>query len=518
MPGTTNGYTTNSRWEASTPLPRARPGPLAVALGAVLVLGAGAGPPPRPKRPPEAPSSWPAEARSGFDLLRELIATDTTRRGGGRRGLQKLADALQVGAIRIEESSQALVATLPGSSPNRAPPILLLAHLDTWPADPAAWPDGLGPRSAGVRGGELYGRGVLGGKAAAALFASTLATLARRQLQRERPLWLVVTLDGLDPRAQSLERILGAYPALARTELALASGGFIVRRPRQNPPRLQAVAVGERGFALVQLTALGSEASIRLAEAVGALPGALPRVEVGASALRYLADLSAHVGGIEAWLMRSPPLARLLYTGSLARDPATRSLVRTETRVVFGGSEGPLGADSRARAWVQAFLPDREDPAGLSARLRAKLGHRVHVDLYDGEPILEDLDQRLAFAQIAGAFGGSGWVRVIGEPSQARLLIRIGVPLAGFLPMEVSAEHLRSRAGPLERVPLQSVRLALRLLPRALEALLGRPNEGSRTSTLAGHGATWHFAEHRFIDEHAETLPSRKSPTQDSTQ
>ncbi len=429
---------------------------------------------------PEAPaplSEWPSEARAGLDLLRELIATDASRRSGREAALDRLFRFLDGGGLEVNRREGALVARLGGAP--EAVPLLLVAHVDAWPADPRAWPEGAGPTSAAVVGGELYGRGVLGGKGAAALFAAAMVELARdarsrgaSATDRARAPWLVVTSSGLATAAPELERAFAAHGRLADSGLVLGPGGFVL--DSGDGAKLNLIAAGQRGQAKFALTAVGPRAPLVLAEAVRDLPAALPSPQVADAAMRYLDDRAKTARWPDRWMMRAGPLTRMVFAGPLSGVPWTAPLVAPDLRIEFEGNEAPirLAAEGRARAWVQVLLPDGQDPLDVWARFRARLP-RVHVDLLEADaPLVSGAGPEQLVAALPA---GAAWARTMADPSQLRWLIEQKLPVVGFVPIEVSPEQLRAAAKAGERASLESLRRAFVEFPRLLGRLLDAP-------------------------------------------
>lgn len=464
-------------------------------VAASLLLSACASEAPARFLNPDPPSTWPPVERSGLELLRDLVALDGTDRRGRRQALAILSRSLEDGAVRVESTGPDLVVAHVRGRSASADPILLFAHVDTWPWDQAAWPEEAGPLSGAVLGAEVGGRGVLGGKGAAAVFATALGRLVEEGSVPDRPIWLAVTADGLDPRARSLERALSAFPELARAALAIGPGGYVLRRTDRPEDRLHLVAVGELGFARLLLTAVGPKAPFILSEAITQLPSALPLPYYGPAAQRYLTDLAAHATWPDSWLLRAGPLAEILYVRTLARTAWARHLVSVDARLELVGepSSRNIGDDERARARVEAFLPELESPPGLRTRLRARLDPRLHVDILDGEPAVSaDRDTEEASLRVLSAFAADAWARILGEPSQARLLLRVGIPTVGYVPVEVDPKHVEARARPRERVPLDGLQAAFRELPKGLLRLAAENGqEGATTSTLAIGSSAW---------------------------
>jgi acetylornithine deacetylase/succinyl-diaminopimelate desuccinylase-like protein len=145
----------------------------------------------------------PAEAApiSARELLRELVAIDTTPAHGSTRAAEALAAHLRAAGfpepdVRVAgpvPEKQNLVVRLRGRT--REKPILLLAHLDVVDAPRAGWLDGLEPFRLTERDGYFYGRGVLDDKNAAAALIANLIRLRGEGFVPSRDLIVALTAD-----------------------------------------------------------------------------------------------------------------------------------------------------------------------------------------------------------------------------------------------------------------------------------------------------------------------------------
>ena len=110
------------------------------------------------------------------ELLRELIRFDTTNPPGREAAAVAHVDAVLRAAgisTRLLESAPGrpnLVARLPGRGV--APPLLMQAHVDVVPADPAGWTHP--PFDATVADGFVWGRGALDMKSGLAMMVTAL--------------------------------------------------------------------------------------------------------------------------------------------------------------------------------------------------------------------------------------------------------------------------------------------------------------------------------------------------------
>ncbi|MFN7976316.1 MAG: M20/M25/M40 family metallo-hydrolase [Acidobacteriota bacterium] len=134
-------------------------------------------------------AAFPADlADEAVDLLREAIRHDTSNPPGREASLaQALTDylkdaGLDPALVEAAPGRTNVVARLPGDGSLR--PLLLSAHLDVVPADPAEWRHP--PFAAEIHDGYVWGRGAVDMKAMAAMSAVILKALAREGGTRKR--------------------------------------------------------------------------------------------------------------------------------------------------------------------------------------------------------------------------------------------------------------------------------------------------------------------------------------------
>ena len=464
---------------------------LAVWIG--LACWACAHGPPRARTPPPRPLAAEAfdtvEGRAA-DLVAHLAEVDT-RQPRGREGTaaRRLFEFLQRAELEAEVISMAperasLYARLAPPGRRDARPLVLLAHLDTHPADPRAWTADRGPMSGVITDGAVWGRGVLHGKGAAAMFALTLAALRHAAPALARDVILIATADGLSGRGEGLAVVIERYPEIATAGLVLSSGGASRLNLFGGDRLVHAVVTSERGYARLKVVAtarsdevgtLAKDAVVeRLQRALEALEAAAngPRItEPTAQALDYA---SAGLPFPRTVLYRSSSLAHVFLLPELAQRAATRAMVQDSIRVtrLSGGTGGTLAPTDRAHAWLLCGLLPGSTPAGIRARLVRAIGDRdVHVTIDDGAPwsgtlAHEDILARIArHAHRAEAGEDQTVVPVMGpEATDARVLRGLGVPVYGFVPVLLDETAARSIRGRNEHLRVDMLRDAVRRL------------------------------------------------------
>ena len=271
-----------------------------------------------------APESTEALAMSAIDILRTLVAFDTTSRGSNLALIEWVEGYLArhgVASRRVpnaDGTKSNLMATI---GPNVAGGVVLSGHTDVVPVDGQAWTSD--PWTLTERGGRLYGRGSCDMKGFLALSLAAIPSLAAAPLKR--PAHLAFSYD---------EEVgcLGAPDMIAVIASEVpAPAAVIVGEPTDM------VAVhGHKGILSYRITLTGREAH---------------------SSLTHL--------GVSANMAAIPILSALLaLSQKLARDadPASPFLPKGCTLTV-GQINGGTAVNILARQCV--FVFDLRCPAGI---------------------------------------------------------------------------------------------------------------------------------------------------------
>lgn len=437
------------------------------------------GTPPAPAQPVLDQAAWEDLEQRAASLLADLVQIDTTHpRGGEQPAAELLRRALEGTRVQAEVvpagpiGRASLFARLPAKTAGAKAPILLVSNLDTHPAVSAAWPREAGPWSGRVIGGALHGRGVLNGKGLAVLHLFTL--LALEQVALDRDVILVAAADGARGEGLGMTSVLQAHPEIGTASVALAGGGYVRRDMFDEGLVLHTVATAEKGYAVLKVTAVGSDggrpASVKLAEGLGALfhhPDAPRLTPPAAVMLDHLADA---VSFPKSTVLRSRLLTRLLLLSDLASAPATRPLFTDTLEItnLSGGGTGRRSRPDRAHATITAYLLPGHTPAGLRNEIRAWIGDPdVHVTILSGGEANETTPAPAVLSTIAENAARPGEVVMpsLGvEATDARVLRRTSVPVYGYYPIPLDLSDLESIHGPREKVKLADYGRALRII------------------------------------------------------
>ena len=202
------------------------------------------------------------------------------------------------------------IARLPGAGKRR--PLLLMAHTDVVPADPAQWT--VPPFSGLLRNGFIYGRGTQDDKGLLAAELAVLIELKRSGVRLPRDIILLAEADEESGSTGIQWLIANAWEKI-RAEFALNEGGYIVDVPSGR--RLYHVQTAEKIPTRAVLRARGSAGHasmptrdnpvVALSRAVVNLADADQPVELNATTRRYLSLLTR----MEEFRWLAPLLPRL---------------------------------------------------------------------------------------------------------------------------------------------------------------------------------------------------------------
>jgi acetylornithine deacetylase/succinyl-diaminopimelate desuccinylase-like protein len=244
--------------------------------------------------------------REAVEHLRALIRFDTSNPPGNEGPAAEYVAAvgraagLEAQVLEAEPGRGNAVLRLRGSGQGpadgrSAPPILLLSHLDTVPAEPDRWT--YSPWAAEVADGCVWGRGAIDSKLTTATQLAALVALAREGAPPRRDVVLAATAaeEGGGP-ANGAAWLADNRPDLVAADYTLNEhGGFCVEVGGRRYYTLQ---VAEKGGCAASLVARGApgQASVPHADnAIYKLGRAIARLSAGEMPLRVTATARAFV-------------------------------------------------------------------------------------------------------------------------------------------------------------------------------------------------------------------------------
>ena len=254
------------------------------------------------------------------ELLERLVALPTVPGAAGATARRTAAELVR-GAF-AELGVATAIAEVPGDAPlvhgwreavPGAPRVLLYAHYDVQPADPAAWSSD--PFAAVERDGRLFGRGAADDKGAVAVHLAVAAA------SRDLPVRLGVLIEGEEEvGSPGLAAALADDPGLAAADVVIVLDGVHVEH---GAPTL---IVGLRGMVKLRIDVETYPTALHDGLSGGLLPDA------GSVLATVLADLHA------------------AFSAPAAADP-----------------DGARGAPDLAAAW--SCRPSRSTPSTPATRL-----------------------------------------------------------------------------------------------------------------------------------------------------
>ncbi|WP_367128173.1 M20/M25/M40 family metallo-hydrolase [Saccharothrix sp. HUAS TT1] len=427
-------------------------------------------------------------AEDVVDLCAALLRFDTTNHGRGESAGEREAaefvaahlDAVGVPATILEPAPRRsnVLARVPGSEPD-LPALLVQAHLDVVPADPAEWSV---PPFAGIeRDGYLWGRGAVDMKDMVAMVLTVLGDWAREGRRPRRDVVLAFVADEEDLGVFGAHWLVDHHADFfAGCAAAIGeSGGFA--HPVDGH-RVYPIGTAERGTSHLRLTATGraGHGSRRNDDnAVVKLLGALARITAIEHPVRLTQTVRAFIEQVGAVLDVPVDLADVDTT--IARFGTAAKLVEntvrnsvTPTVLQAGYKVNVIPGSATAELDVRT-LPGAVDD--LLAAIDDALGPDVRREfLNDNAPVQAPIDSPW-FDAMAAALRAEDPDAVVvpycmGGGTDAKAFTRLGIDCYGFAPLSLphGYDYRAMPHGVDERVPVEGLRFGVRVLDRFLSS------------------------------------------------
>ncbi len=430
----------------------------------------------------------PASEVVGFTS--DLIRIDTTNRGGGdcaeRPAAEYVATQLADAGMKplLLESAPGranVVVRLPGADRER-PGLLVHAHLDVVPAEPADW--SVPPFSGEVADGWVWGRGAIDMKGTAAMMLTVARRLARESRLPARDVVLAFTADEEDDAAAGSDWLVREHADLFEgcTEGISESGAYTFHAGAG--VRLYPVGAGERGTAWLELTAHGTAghgSRVNDDNAVGALATAVARIHAHRWPTRLTPTVTAalHEIGAAVGIPLDPGAAdfdvdeaveRLGPAGGLVASTVRNSANPTMLQAGYKVNVIPGSATARVDGRV---LPGGEDE--FSSTLDRLCGDAVTWRYLHREVPLEAPADSPTFAAMRASLAAEDPDATVvpvclAGGTDAKQFSRLGITGYGFAPLRLPEGFDYSAAfhGIDERVPVDGLEFGVSVLDRFL--------------------------------------------------
>ena len=326
--------------------------------------------------------------RETSELLCRLIRIDTSNPPGGETRVAEFmaawfAEAGLRGEVVGEPADRrSFVVRLEGGRPG--PSLLLLAHEDVVPADPAGWQ--VPPFAGVVKDGYVWGRGALDIKNLVAAHAVAMRRLAAAGAPFAGTLVYACTADEEEGSVCGARWLLEHRPDLVRTDYVLNEGGghfimhdgapvYVLETGEKGTAQFRVVVSGDGGHASVPLR--GDNAVIGAAHVVEALAACELPVVVDASSAD-LVELLVDDTDLRARL-RAPARARQALRELGARDPGLADMIEPlygpafSPTIVRGNSEAVNVYPTRVEVCVDCRTLAGHDAREVEAQVRGAL-------------------------------------------------------------------------------------------------------------------------------------------------
>ena len=343
-----------------------------------------------------------------LDIFKELVEINTvTATGDTAHAAEAMAARLRAAGFEgsdVQVFTPAprkgnLVARLRGAGTRK--PILLLAHLDVVPADPADW--SVEPFQLTERDGYFYGRGTGDDKYMAASFVANLIRYRQEGYRPDRDVIVALETDEeiLDRNALGIVWLLKNHRELIEAEFALNEGGAVGLKAGK--PIRNSVQTSEKVSSTYQLevTSRGGHSALprkenaiyRLAEGLLRLSKFAFPVKLNETTRAYFErtgelESDQTAADIRSVLSARPDPASLSLM-RLAANPAYNAQLRTTcVATMLEGGHAYNALPQLARATVNCRILPGDSPDEVKATLVQVLADDRIVVRQIGEPVL----------------------------------------------------------------------------------------------------------------------------------
>ena len=441
-----------------------------------------------PSSPPPIPFSMPAEVLDdGLRMFKDLLRLDTTNPPGNEVIAADASAAWLAEAgidAQIHDAAAGRRSLVASIGPDTDDAMILSAHLDVVPADPAHWEHP--PFDAVEADGCIWGRGTIDMKHMAAYGLAILRHLAPRQHELKRGLRLALVADeeaGCDLGSLHLAE---HRPEWLRGGVAITEvGGFTTHVEGK---RVYPVQVAEKGFVWLRLHVHGipghgsmphtEGAIVRLAEIVRQL-ASQPFPFRCTQPVRDFFEGIAHVlGGPKGFVFKSIGNRTLsnFILDTLIKDPGRTRVFRAMLRDTVSPNMAIAGSKvnvipGAAELTVDCRILPGTDPEAFVTDFRRRIAGEYDIEVIRTGPALV-MDKAHPVMGLIGDVlreadpGCHPVPSMITGFTDARAFDRLQIPCFGFAPIWLPPElpFAPMFHGHNERIPVHGFRWGLATL------------------------------------------------------
>jgi acetylornithine deacetylase/succinyl-diaminopimelate desuccinylase-like protein len=322
----------------------------------------------------ETPVNWDAQKTEILKIYRDLIQIDT-RAGNETKAVDYIKKVLEAEGIPCKVFAQDparanLVARLKGNGSKK--PLLILAHTDVVGVQPEKWP--VGPFSATIKDGYIWGRGALDDKPVLAANIMVMLLLKRNHVALDRDvIFLAESGEEADTTGVGINFMVKNHYDEIDAEYSLTEGGnatiegskvvsMNIGTAEKVPARVKLVATGTSGHGSVP----------RLDNALIHLGGAVQKVGQWETPMRLndttrtyfekLATISSPEKAARYNALLNPATAGAAQAYLREHEPAAYSMLRTSvvpTMLQAGVGANVIPSVAEATLDIRA-LPDED--------------------------------------------------------------------------------------------------------------------------------------------------------------
>lgn len=421
-------------------------------------------------------------------LLRDYLTIDTTNPPGdvakAAGWVEQLLASEGIASSRLGPSPEKanVVATLEGGS---ARPLVVAHHMDVVPAVSDDW--SVDPFGGELRDGFIWGRGSLDMKGFGVLSLVCALALKRERVPLRRPLRILATADEEVGGIDGARWLAANHLDEAGGELLLTEGAFARPGPRAT---YYAVQTAEKGVSTIKLTARGQpghasspredNAVIRIARAIAKLGGYRSPPAALELARRFLAAFPPGVlrleGGKTIAQLSDTDMEELLFKlsgGSRIQNMLRNTFVPTMVNAGLGQNVIPpvceAYVDCRSLPGVsgddllEEVASVIEDPEVALELVKSSVGTESPVESELMEAIREAVRSERPEAIVVPYLTSGG--------TDCKHFRPHGIIAYGHIPFELDDSEAERIHGVDERVSLENLERALRILMRTVVSI-----------------------------------------------
>lgn len=419
---------------------------------------------------------WDDVTRQATDLLCRYIAVNTANPPGNELlGARFLAQVFHESGIEseiypIDDKRANMSARLPGDGSKR--PLVLLNHIDVVPAERQFWQED--PFAGIVKDGVIWGRGALDMKSMAVMELMTVLLLRRHGVPLTRDIVFLACADEEQGGVAGIDWMDAHHPELFDAEYVINEGGYGMTEMFGVSRPVFSCSVGEKGPLWLRLVARGRPGHGSMPHGDNCLERlvrALYRVQSWQRPLTLLPEVATMLSRLLNAGIIDQEVSEQGLAAVAEENPFLRALLTdTVSANVFNSGVKSNVIPAVAEATLDCRLLPGHDPAEFIEQVRQVIDDpRVEIEqAMESHTPISPVDTELF--QVVDAVSREAVPGAVVVPSIAtgftdsRVFRRRGVTAYGVALCLLDAAEIASVHGNDERLPIEKLRLGLRML------------------------------------------------------